>query len=99
MKGIETKIILAIILMLLIFLIIYMIVVQPSTRYAQQSGKEISFREFCFHWSVVGYPPRGYPYPDGNLKIEKYEYSISEYCNKAGTSDIETCIKICKGIV
>jgi hypothetical protein len=100
MRGIETKLLLALILMILIFVIVYIIIVQPAIGYAQRGGEEISFREFCFHWSILGYPLTD------TITVGQYSYSVSEYCAKAGAPDPATdpecsvteckCVKICK---
>lgn len=98
MRGIETKILLEIIVTLVIFVVIYLIVVGPSMLFAKGSGSQITFREFCLHWSMVGFPKQGYPDSDGNLKIGDYSYSISTYCSNAGAgSNLDACINMCKG--
>lgn len=102
MKAVEREILLALIIMIVVLVVLFIIIVNPSILFSKQTGEQITFREFCFHWSIVGYPKNGYPNSDGTLQIgEKYTYSISEYCAKAGapnpaTDPIDTCIKMCK---
>jgi hypothetical protein len=97
MRGIETKILLEIIVTLIILVVLYLIVVNPSMLFASGTKTQMTFREFCFHWSIVGYPKSGYPNGDGNLVIDKYTYSIATYCSSAGVGDLDACIKMCKG--
>jgi NADH:ubiquinone oxidoreductase subunit 3 (subunit A) len=108
MRGIETYIILAIILTIAIILVVILIIVNPAMLFGSQSGRQITFREFCFHWSIKGYKCGTEPGNSDLLIIsEKYTYSIREYCSKAGAPDPctesvtagndPTCVKICKG--
>jgi len=93
MKGIETRILLEIIVAILILIILFIIVVNPSLVFGKQTGEQTSFRQFCFHWSILGYPTT-----KDEIEIGKYNYSISEYCKNAGTSDIDACKKLCEGL-
>lgn len=106
----ETKFLLAIIITIVIILILFIIVVNPALLYAKGSGEQISFREFCFHWSICGYKCGSCSDDSKNpdiLKIGKFTYSISQYCSKSGAPDPcneavqpgedATCVKICKG--
>jgi hypothetical protein len=96
MKGIETALLLGIISVIAILVIIYLVVVGPAMGYAQGAGNDATFREFCLHWSIVGYPTDGYPNKDGNLIVGKYSYSITSYCSSAGTPDLPSCVRNCK---
>jgi hypothetical protein len=110
MRGIETKYLLEIILAVAIISILVIVVVLPSIVFGKQQGGQITFREFCLHWSIVGYKcgTSSSENPD-LLTIGTYSYSISEQCSKvnapdpcheydvlpAGTDPV--CVKMCKG--
>jgi hypothetical protein len=107
MKGIETKILLEIILTIAIILVLAIIIIGPSIVFGKEQGTQITFREFCFHWSIVGYKcGSSDPSNPDVLIIGKYDYSIREYCSKANAPDPcsevvqpgndPTCVKICK---
>jgi hypothetical protein len=92
MKGMETNILLAIILAVAVLVVVVLVVVIPSLNQAESSENQITFREFCFHWSILGYTTE-----KDKISIGKYEYFIDTECARVGANDREVCVRMCKG--
>jgi hypothetical protein len=104
MIGMEFKLILGFIIALAIIAIIFAMIFIPASAFGQNSGKQMSFREFCVFWSLNGYKEGAGETVERN-GINRG--SPTEYCPSAigksvltslDSSDIEKCRNVCRGV-
>lgn len=106
MNGMEFKMILGFIIMLAVLAAVFFLAFKPATDYKDNSGEQLSFREFCVFWSTNGYDEG---FIDPVVRGGKPHGSPSEFCplaignpSQTEMSNIEKyterCRNVCRGL-
>lgn len=103
MKGVEREMLLGIIFLVIILLVIALIVVGPALMFSEDTGNQISFREFCIQWGMSDYSEG----INQDVIAGNKRYSVKDNCAVAigkdagslSTGDIDNCRNLCKATI
>ena len=105
MIGMEFKFILGLVILLAFLAIVFIMIFNPATKFSQNTGTQMSFRDFCVFWSLGGYK-EGIDETVITRSDGKPHGTPSDFCPSvvgpvppSGVDDyLERCKNVCRGL-